>query len=111
MPKSTHAMTRVAGLLVAASLIAAPVRAEPTTDAAAQAEQSSSAAESWMMMLMTNRFSEKLDFATGPACAEAALAMRQLGTIARYGDIFCIHQASGDVFHIDRRGNLQRAEQ
>ena len=50
MPKSTHAMTRVAGLLVAASLIAAPVRAEPTTDAAVQAEQSSSAAESWMMI-------------------------------------------------------------
>lgn len=74
--------------------------------AASAAEPQEGVPESWTMLLMTARFSEKLEFPTRDSCTDAAVAMRRLGKIMNYADVFCIGEATSDVVGIDTHGKI-----
>lgn len=74
--------------------------------AASAAEPQQGIPESWTMLLMTARFSEKLEFPTRASCTDAAVAMRRLGKIMNYADVFCIGEATSDIVGIDTHGKI-----
>lgn len=99
---NTKLATPLGTIMVCLSCLLAP--------AAGAAEPQEGSPESWTMLLMTARFSEKLQFPTKDACTDAAVAMRRRGKIMNYADVFCIREATSAVVSIDTHGKILEAD-